>query len=79
MSNRTYPRAGTTIRRQKWVKLGEKNPHKCCVCQAPAIYQSWVEVSWFRGDDEGLFKACKLHKDDATALLATQAQGVAIK
>lgn len=41
----------------------------CRACGAPATHRVWVEVNWFRGDDEGPFNACKLHKESAAELL----------
>lgn len=65
--SKTYPRAEPQ-HKPLWVK--KPTPGLvCCVCQAPATHQVWVEVDWFRGNDEGPFKSCKQHKDDPKALL----------
>ena len=78
MSNRDYPRIDHATRKPKWDKLRIQHPKQakswqCCVCAQPATHQAWVQVSWFRGEDEGPFKACGLHMADATALLASKA------
>lgn len=41
----------------------------CKLCGEPATHKVFVEVGWFRGDDEGPFKVCKSHRNDAVALL----------
>lgn len=64
--SRSYPRAEPRLQ-QNWVN--KPSPTLvCCVCKAPATHKVWVEVDWFRGNDEGPYKACKAHKDSATAL-----------
>lgn len=76
--SKQYPIASAE-RKPSWAKTRAnhpKAPHvQCCLCGAPADYQVWIEVNWFRGDDEGPFKACKDHKSDARALLSTKATG----
>lgn len=66
---REYPRVEETRHQPKWVAMGPNKGPKCCVCGAKAVASPWVQVNWFRGEDEGPFKACKEHKSDAQALL----------
>jgi hypothetical protein len=73
--SREYPRVVESMLNKKWAKIGKGKGPKCCVCGELATHETWVQVNWFRGDDEGKFKACKLHKDDAQALLNTQTIG----
>lgn len=77
MSRQTYPRIVDSTHKPKWDKLRvqhPKNAHhwQCCACPAPATHLVFVQVNWFRGDDEGPFKACADHKRDAAALLSSR-------
>jgi hypothetical protein len=75
MTAREYPRIVDATHKPKWAKLRIQHPKNapdwtCCCCPAPATHSVYVQVDWFRGNDEGPFKACKTHKGDALALLA---------
>lgn len=78
MSSRRYPRVVDAAFQFKWrdqrAKAGKKfvEHHLCVVCGAPATHKVFVQVNWFRGDDEGPFKACADHKQDGYALLGAQ-------
>lgn len=62
-----YPRADAQ-HKPRWFKK-PSSQMLCCVCNQPATHRVFVQVNWFRGDDEGPFKACKAHKEEAQALL----------
>lgn len=77
---REYPRVVDSRREKRWtltpkgqkIPKGRTHPNKiprCRVCGELATYSSWVQVNWFRGDDEGPFPACNAHKEDAAGLL----------
>lgn len=74
---RDYPRIKDARLQFKWrdqrAKAGKKfvEHHLCVACGEPATHKVFVQVNWFRGDDEGPFKACQDHKQDGAALLAT--------
>lgn len=74
---RDYPRVVDTRFQFKWrdqrAKAGKKfvEHHLCVACDKPATHKVFVQVDWFRGNDEGPFKACQDHKQDGAALLAT--------
>lgn len=74
MSRQSYPRLGST---RSIVKKQERRPaqHKkrCIVCGDVARSEVWIEVNWFRGDDEGPVPSCKEHKH-AQVLLDTWAK-----
>lgn len=73
--SREYPRVVDTNHKRKWMSRSGKTqvtPPPCCVCGAPSTHKPFVQVNWFRGDDEGPFNACKAHRRDADALLATK-------
>ena len=72
---RQYPRVESTRRQRKWIDMGPDKGPKCCVCGAKATHNPEVQVNWFRGDDEGPFKACDTHKEDAEALLNSTQKG----
>ena len=66
---REYPAVVEDRRQRKWIDIGASKGPKCCVCGAKATHHPFVQVSIFRGDDMGPYKACEIHKTDATALL----------
>lgn len=68
MSRKSYPRIGSTARREKWDMLPEKSAPRCSACGARALFAVWVETNYMRGDDVTR-KACREHKDDAKALM----------
>jgi hypothetical protein len=70
----TYPRVMDSTFVPRWGKLAAQHPkqahhYACSVCGAVATHKVFVQVSWFRGDDEGPFKACREHKTAAQELL----------
>lgn len=73
---RQYPRIGSQrFRGDRWEKQRLQHPNDktrirpCIVCGAQSTHEVFLEVNWFRGDDEGPFKTCKAHKDDTAALV----------
>lgn len=69
MARAEFPRVVDSKRERKWIDQGPNKGPKCRVCGDKATHSSTVQVNWFRGDDEGPFKACEAHKNDAQALL----------
>lgn len=69
MAKPEFPRVQQSKRERKWIDQGPNKGPKCRVCGAKATHSSFVQVNWFRGDDEGPFKACDDHKTDAHNLL----------
>lgn len=76
MACRQYPRIGEQrFRGDKWDKQRKRAPNDknlirpCVVCSAPSTHEVFVEVNWFRGDDEGPFRTCKEHRNDLDAIL----------
>lgn len=79
MSGKHYPRIGTCRdMRQKWDAQRKQHPkdksrlRPCRACGEPGTHSVFVQVSWFRGEDEGPFNACLAHRNDATGLLLGQ-------
>jgi len=74
--SRVYPRIDDAAPKPQWERARIKNPKNigpvCCVFQAPATHRVFVEVSIFRGDDEGPFNTCKDHRRDADSVLASR-------
>jgi hypothetical protein len=65
--SRSYPRFGD--RRDIKAKQERRPPeHKkrCAICGDIATSEVWIQVSWFRGEDQFAY-ACKDHRND-TAL-----------
>lgn len=76
-SGRVYPRIGEATHKPKWAKLRIQHPKnaaawQCSVCAGPATHLVFVEVDWFRGNDEGPFKTCRDHKGAAVELLSAR-------
>lgn len=76
MSSRIYPRIDSARdMRKKWDARRKQHPndktgkHPCRVCGEPGTHAVWVQVNWFRGEDEGPFDACMDHRNDAHGLL----------
>ncbi len=64
MSARIYPRIGSDT-------AAKAGGQKCRFsgCSAKATRRIFIEVNWFRGDDE-LALSCEAHRKDAAGLLA---------
>lgn len=59
MGRRRYPYySGASKLKQK------RNRPQCAACDAEATHRIWVQVSWFRGEDESEF-VCARHKSMA--------------
>jgi hypothetical protein len=73
-----YPCIDHATEVKSWAKQRKQNPKginvACCVCSAPATHKTWIQVNWFRGDDEGPFKTCKDHRNSTTEILQSQAK-----
>jgi len=60
---------------QKYPRVEETRNHKaktsltCSVCEEQAVVRQFIQVSWFRGDDECV-DLCKRHKNSKDALKA---------
>ena len=68
MGRAVYPRIGdvrSIVAKQARRPLQHKKT--CAVCGAEATHEVWIQVSWFRGDDESTY-ACGEHRQDARLL-----------
>lgn len=75
MSRREYPRIGDLCVRRNWTKAPTKAP-RCIApgCECRAVCQPWIEVSWFRGEDERSGPVCKEHSRHPPAQLLAWAE-----
>lgn len=67
---REYPRIGSWGGKPRWTK----DPTTAPFCTAPgckcrATRQPWIEVSWFRGEDERGGPVCREHSEEPPAQL----------
>ena len=65
MSSRQYPRLGDAkniTEKQKRRPINHKK--RGIACGQEATHAVWIQVDWFRGNDEGPVHACKDHRAD---------------
>ena len=59
--SKKYPNISRSLKNPNKERDGEKNYGKPCVmCRKSTIGQKWVQVSWFRGEDE-IIRVCAEH------------------
>jgi hypothetical protein len=84
VSRKLYPRIGVQrFRGQRWDKQRRQHPNDknlirpCVVCGLPSSHEVFIEVNWFRGDDEGPYRTCRDHRNDLDAILTADTKAVA--
>jgi len=67
---REYPRIGSWGGKPRWSKDPKSAP-RCIApgCSCRATRQPWIEVSWFRGEDERSGPVCQEHSEAPPAQL----------
>ena len=68
MAGKDYPKIGSDSQLPR--PKGATFP-RCCVCGAQAKHKVWIELNWFRGDDDGPHRICSTKAHTASDILAT--------